>query len=247
MTLDTKAWLERLRSAPLEVLGRIATASNATLLCRVADDPQGPEALAIYKPARGERPLWDFPGGTLHLREVAAYVLDRALGFDLVPETVLRHEAPYGEGSVQRFVEHDPEQHYLTLIEASSAAIDEQLEAMVVFDIIVNNADRKAGHVLLEDGGGIRVVDHGVCFHVDHKLRTVAWDLAGDPIDAELRSAAGRLAERVGDHADPLRAELTRLLRADELEAVRVRADRLAATSRYPHPRGPRPWPWPPI
>lgn len=247
MTVD-QGRMERLRSAPIEVLGRFAAASNATLLCRLGplgDDDT--DALAVYKPQRGERPLWDFPHGSLHLREVAAFLVDRALGFDMVPETVLRTDAPLGEGSVQRFVEHDPERHYFVLIEEQDRAICAQLEAMVVFDLIVNNADRKAGHVLVEDDADIRLVDHGVCFHAEYKLRTVAWDLVGEPIRDHLRSAAEGLVRRLEHEEDPLRVELDGLLASAEVAALRARAGRAAETERFPPPSGPRPWPWPPI
>jgi uncharacterized repeat protein (TIGR03843 family) len=241
--------IERLRRAPLEVLGRFAGASNATLLCRLGplDVDDDADALAVYKPRRGERPLWDFPRGSLHVREIAAFLVDRALGFGMVPETVLRTDAPLGEGSVQRFVEHDPERHYFALTTEQDVAIREQLEAMIVFDLIVNNADRKAGHVLVEADTDVRLVDHGVCFHTEEKLRTVAWDLAGEPIRASLRATAADLARRLERDGDPLCVDLAQLLDPAEVVALGSRAARTADLERFPPPSGPRPWPWPPI
>jgi uncharacterized repeat protein (TIGR03843 family) len=244
MTAGDPDVLELLLRAPLEVLGRFAAASNATLLCRVGADD---ELLAVYKPARGERPLWDFAAGTLHRREVAAAVVDGALGLGMVPETVLRPDAPYGPGSVQRFVEHDPERHYFTLLEEDDPAIVAQLEAMIVFDLVVNNADRKAGHVLVDEEERVRLVDHGVCFHVEAKLRTVAWDLAGEPVPEDLRRRAGRAADAVRREDGDVRSRLRDLLTGAEVEATAARAGRVAALERFPPPEGPRPWPWPPI
>jgi uncharacterized repeat protein (TIGR03843 family) len=239
---------EILRHAELRILGRFTTASNATLLCSLPDvRVRGRELLAVYKPQSGERPLWDFPPGTLHLREVAAHVLDRALGWRMVPTTVLRQDAPHGPGSVQRFVEHDPARHYFTLLEEGDAAVLDQLRQMIVLDLVANNTDRKGGHVLIDDDEHIWLVDHGVCFHVEPKLRTVAWDLAGEPVPQELRAAVRALAGRLDDRHDPLVAELNALLTAEEVAATAARARLVAARRHFPAPTGPRPWPWPPI
>lgn len=244
MTDEDTAVRDALMSAPLEVLGRFAVASNATMLCRIG---AGDDLLAVYKPERGERPLWDFDRGTLHRREVAACVVDRALGLGMVPETVLRRDAPFGPGSVQRFVEHDPERHYFTLIEEDDPAIVSQLERMVVFDLVVNNADRKAGHVLVDAADRIRLVDHGVCFHAEAKLRTVAWDLAGEQVPGELRRRAGELAVELRRADSDVGRRLRELLSEPEVVATMERADAVAGTERFPPPSGPRPWPWPPI
>jgi uncharacterized repeat protein (TIGR03843 family) len=263
--------LHRLATAPLEILGRFSDASNATLLVRLLDrDPRPseelsaelgrtpsvedlpPEDLAVYKPRRGEAPLWDFPGGTLHRREVAAYVVARAVGWDLVPPTVLREDAPFGRGSLQRFVPHDPEQHYFWLLEQVDEAIHDQLVAMVLFDLVIDNADRKGGHVLLEQPSGptppdgnaprLRLVDHGVAFHVEHKLRTVAWDLAGTTVPEERRADLLRLASTLdGELGDRLLA----LLSAPEIAVLRTRIESTASLAVLPGPVGPRPYPWP--
>lgn len=254
---------DRLRSAPVEVVGRFADASNATLLVRLTDrDPRSldelehalgrppelgdldPDDLAVYKPQRGERPLWDFPTGTLHRREVAAHEVSRGLGWDQVPTTVLRTEAPFGAGSLQRYVAHDLEQHYFTLLETGDPEVIAQLEAMVVFDALIENADRKAGHVLFVPGapGRIWLVDHGVSFHTEPKLRTVAWELAGEPVRPELLADVDRLRERL---AGDLGARLGTLLTDDEVAALAERCADLLARGTYPGPSVPHPYPWP--
>lgn len=255
----------RLAGAELELVGRFADASNATLLVRMLDRDQRPLSaiaeelghdpdlddlppgdLAVYKPARGEAPLWDFPARTLHLREVAAYELSAALGWDLVPVTVLREDGPLGEGSLQRFVRHDLDEHYFHLLELDEPGIEAQLLAMVVFDLIANNADRKGGHVLLErdaaPGPRVRLIDHGVAFHADPKLRTVGWHFAGEPLPAHLRHDVACLLEEL---AGPAGAVFSRLLSPEELDALCQRAARTVERDELPHPAGPRSTPWP--
>lgn len=232
-----------LANGPLEMLGRLSNASNLTLLCRVAGD--GP--LVVYKPERGETPLWDFPPRTLHRREVAAYVLDRGIGGGMVPPTVLRADGPLGGGSVQLFVEHDPAEHYFALLEEAEPDILAQLTRMVVFDLVTNNADRKGSHVLLDPTGRIRLIDHGVCFNTHPKLRTVAWDFVGDPIDQEARAVAAAVAERLALPSDPLTVRLCELLAPDEVAATLARARRVLGMERFPPPASRRAWPWPPL
>jgi len=260
----------RLATAPIEVVGRFADASNATLLARMLDrDPRplaeirdasgreptlddlDPADLVVYKPRDGEQPLWDFPEGTLHRREVAAAVIDRAMGCDLVPTTVLRDDAPFGPGSLQRFVRHDPEQHYFTLRGAALDGTDPGLRArfalLAAFDLVVDNADRKGGHVLLERGEGpvasrVRAVDHGVAFNVVPNHRTVVWDLAGDPLDAEVTAALQRLLVGLGTG---LGEHLATLLSTDEVAMTEQRARALLTAGVLPEPTGPRPYPWP--
>lgn len=223
----------------LEVLGLLPNASNGTFLARAALGDE--EELAVYKPRRGEAPLWDFPDGTLCAREVAAYVVARALGWPDVPATLLR-DGPHGVGSVQRFVRFDPEEHYFTL----AGRFPDVFGRIAVFDLVVNNADRKAGHCLLGEDGRIHVVDHGVCFSSEPKLRTVIWDLAGDPIPDPLRDDLRRLGSEVRTGA--LRDELAKLLDQEELDALAERADATASLERLPDPDPDRrPFPWPPI
>lgn len=225
-------------SGELELLGLLPNSSNYTFLARAtAGDEQ---VLAVYKPLRGEIPLWDFPEGTLCRREVAAYVVARELGWPNVPPTVLR-EGPEGLGSAQLFVEFNTSQHYFTL-EGTHAA---EFRRVALFDMVVNNADRKGGHCLLAPDGTIWVVDHGVCFNEDPKLRTVIWEHAGESIPSELLDDVRALRERLqpGD----LRAELDELLSAGELTALDERIDSVLTTGMFPEPGPGRPYPWPPV
>ncbi len=259
----------RLRTAAFEPIGRFADASNATLLVRLTDrdgrslddlaaalgreptiDDLDARDLAVHKPRRGESPLWDFPDGTLHLREVAAYEVSAALGWDLVPVTVLREDGPFGPGSLQRFVPHDPAHHFFHLAEHGTARVHDQLRAMVVLDLVIDNADRKGGHVLLEDPAGdgvdgrVWLVDHGVSFNVDRKLRTVGWHLAGEPVPSALREDVARVADEVAA-GGPLADRLAALLAADEVAVLLDRCHRVAALERFPEPVGRNPFPWP--
>lgn len=208
--------------------------SNATFLARVCDEAG--EMRAVYKPHRGERPLWDFPDG-LYQREIAAYLVSEALGWQLVPETVLRHDAPLGVGSLQRFVEADFERHYFTLLE------DERhhpaLLRMAVFDLIANNADRKGGHCLVDADDHVWGIDNGLCFNLGPRLRTVIWDFGGHPVPDDLRADAARLA-------DDLPVGLDDLLSGPELEALRHRALAVSRLDVLPDPDPEsRPYPWP--
>lgn len=227
-----------LGTGELEVLGLLPNASNHTFLARVKNADE--DVLAVYKPRRGEAPLWDFPEGTLCAREVAAYVVSRALGWPNVPATVLR-DGPYGVGSVQRFVPHDPEEHYFTLAER----FPEEFRRVAAFDMVVNNADRKSGHCLLGEDGRIFLVDHGVCFSDEPKLRTVIWDFIGDPVEEGTRADVRRLAGEI--RSGQVRDELANLLAPVELAALAERADTVAAADRFPEPGPDRPFPWPPI
>jgi hypothetical protein len=210
-------------------------ASNATLLVNVSCD--GVEMRAVYKPRRGERPLWDFPTGTLCQREVATYRLSAALGWDLVPETVLR-DGPLGVGMVQRFVDHDPDEHYFTLLEENA----ERFHRFAVFDVLVNNADRKGGHCLHElPDGPILGIDHGLTFHPAWKLRTVIWDFAGQA----LGDTVGQV-ERVAALDAPVVAALDDLLSPLELDGLALRAQELLDAGELPAPDpGYHSLPWP--
>ena len=228
-----------LAAGELEVLGSLPNASNHTFLARAREGEE--EILAVYKPRRGETPLWDFPEGTLCAREVATYVVARTLGWPNVPATVLR-DGPFGIGSVQRFVEADPEEHYFTLGERFPA----EFRRVAAFDMVVNNADRKAGHCLLGKDGEIYVVDHGVCFSEEPKLRTVIWDFIGEPLEDRVRADLRRLAGDV--QQGRVREELANLLTEPELAALQSRAREVAASERFPQPEEDRrPFPWPPI
>jgi len=215
----------------LRIEGRLPWSSHLTFLVTLDGGP----VAAVYKPARGERPLWDFPGG-LPRREVAAFALSEALGWGLVPPTVARDDGPFGEGSLQLFVEVDYEQHYFTLLEddANGAA----LVALGCFDVVANNADRKGGHVLAGPDDHLWGIDHGVCFHDEPKLRTVIWDFAGEPVPEAF------LAERCG-LARSLPAALARHLTGPECSALLDRIADLADDGRFPEPSNERPYPWP--
>jgi uncharacterized repeat protein (TIGR03843 family) len=225
-----------LAEGELELLGRIPWASNATVLAKVSH--QDLEGLAVYKPARGERPLWDFPSGTLYRREVAAYLVSEQLGWRLVPPTLAR-DGPLGVGSVQLYVDADAEVTAFELL----AAGDPTLPLVAAFDVVTNNADRKAGHCLAGQGGRVWAIDHGLCFHVQAKLRTVLWDLAGHQLQAPVLADLEALAAEAA--GGPLRAGLAELLDPGEVDALARRAGALARAGRLPAPRGGRAYPWP--
>ena len=221
-----------LHEGDVDVKGRMPWSSNGTFLVSLC---RGDDAMdAIYKPLRGERGLWDFPDG-LYRREVAAYVLSEALGWRIVPETVARHDAPYGEGSLQRFVPSDFSQHYFTLFE--DEAHHATLQTIGAFDLLANNADRKSGHCLMGDDGRIWAIDHGVTFNVDPKLRTVIWEFAGEPIPANLLADIAALARDLPDFSG--------LLMPSELAALSRRAEAVLRMGEFPEPRGERAYPWP--
>jgi hypothetical protein len=225
-----------LTQGEMEVHGRIAGSSNATLLvtCRLGPD----ELLAVYKPHKGERPLWDFPGG-LYRREVAAYVLSETLGWGLVPETVERAEGPFGPGSVQRFVHEDGSSHYFTL--RDDPKWHPALMQMGAFDVVANNADRKSGHVQLAEER-LWAIDNGLCFNVHDKLRTVIWDFGGIALGPDVQEDLGRLAS----DGPPL--ALCALLEPDEVAATWDRLSWLLSLQALPEMVDDGEWPpypWP--
>jgi uncharacterized repeat protein (TIGR03843 family) len=253
---------ETLATAEITVLGRIMPASNHTYLVRLGPEEDAPQA--VYKPVSGERPLWDFEDGTLAARECAAFVVSEALGWSVVPPTLLR-DGPAGPGMVQLWCEPDPEQAGVDLVDQGPVpagmlhvldAFDTRdrpimlihedcapLRRMALFDIIINNTDRKGGHVLAMPDGHRYGVDHGVCFHVDDKLRTVLWGFQGRRIDAEERAGLALLAECLDG---PTGRALDALLLPVEVDATRRRTERLLHAGRFPDP-GPG-WPslpWP--
>lgn len=228
--------LSLLAEAPLELVGRMPWSSNGTFLVEVGAGDASEPLRAIYKPVAAERPLRDFPRG-LHRREVAAFELDVLLGFGLVPETVLRADGPLGEGSLQRFVDADFSLHYFDLVEEPRHR--DALRRMALFDLVANNADRKAGHCLLAVDGRIFGIDHGLCFHRLPKLRTVIWELGGEPIPDEERAAVLRAAEGAA-------GALGSLLDPSELDALERRAAAVSELERLPDVEEEwRPYPWP--
>jgi len=228
-----------LRDGDVEVKGRMPWSTNGTFLVELClkrqQSIEGEHGHAVYKPVRGERGLWDFPPG-LHFRETAAYALSEALGWRLVPETLIR-EGPLGEGSFQRFVAADFEQHYFTLYE--SVVHHPALKAICAFDLLANNADRKSGHCLLGEDGHIWAIDHGLCFHASPKLRTVIWEFGGEAVPDELMTSVARFAV-----APPV-ASFAGLLDDEELEALIARAAALVRHPVFPQNRSGYAYPWP--
>ena len=215
------------------IRGRMPGSSNAIFFVDVACN--GVTVQAVYKPERGERPLWDFPAG-LFRREVAAYALSEALQWDLVPPTVER-DGPYGEGSYQLFVEADFAQHYFTLRVDPTHV--ERLQRICLFDLVANNADRKAGHCLLGPDGRVYAIDNALTFHAEPKLRTVIWDFGGEPIPARLRADVRRLVEA------GVPPSLATLIDAAEQDALMARARAVAQARRFPRDEDGRRYPWP--
>jgi uncharacterized repeat protein (TIGR03843 family) len=229
--------LEVLACGEIEIEGRMPWSSNATFLVDITATIGDVDyaAKAIYKPLRGERPLWDFEPG-LHRRELAAYRLSEALGIDLVPPTVIR-EGPLGEGSLQWFVDADHQQHYFTIHEARDD-LHPRLREVAVFDLIANNTDRKSGHVLIDGDDHIWGIDHGLCFAADFKLRTVVWEFGGEPVDESIVSAVERIARAV-----PL--DIATLLSDDEVAAIAERAQWIVDHPVLPVDSSGRRYPWP--
>ncbi|WP_067856706.1 SCO1664 family protein [Nocardia shimofusensis] len=268
---------DRLRTGELSVIGRVTTASNVTLVCEIAPPDLGEESAplrVVYKPVRGERPLWDFPDGTLAGREVASYLISEAIGWGVIPETILR-EGPYGPGMVQRWVEsadhhtdvhpgHTPRLDLVDLCPPAAVpdgfrevlralddtgeevslihADDPRLHRVAVLDLILNNADRKGGHALEGVDGQVYGVDHGICLHREHKLRTVLWGWAGAPIDTALVEDITAFAQALsGPLADALAEHIT----DTEIDALSERTRELLDDPVMPRPRTGRPIPWP--
>jgi hypothetical protein len=228
----------------LEVLGRLVAASNATLLCRVTAPTGAPgspplEGAAIYKPVRGERPLWDFPDGTLAGREYGAFLVSEASGWGIVPPTVLR-DGPFGPGMVQLWMDVDESVDRVALVNDA----DERLRRIAVFDAVVNNADRKVGHLLPMPDGPVHGVDHGVCFHREPKLRTVLWAWRGKRMRKDEVETVERLEDALGGD---LGAALREHIAPAEVKETRRRARRLIESRRFPQPSPDWPAvPWPP-
>ncbi|MEU2543704.1 SCO1664 family protein [Streptomyces iakyrus] len=257
---------ELLARGELTVRGRIREASNAALYCTVSYD--GQDAACIYKPVAGERPLWDFPDGTLAQREVAAYEVSEATGWGLVPPTVLR-DGPYGEGMCQLWVEVTPEAELLALVDGEEPgpgwkavgfaevgegrtallvhADDERLRRLAVLDAVINNADRKGGHLLPTGEGRLYGIDHGVTFNAENKLRTLLWGWAGEPLTQEAADVLEGLRKGLAA-GGPLAARLEPLITGDEIDATRARVGALLASGTHPEPSGEWPAiPWPPV
>jgi len=219
----------------LEIKGQFTLGSNYTFLVEVTYQDQ--KIPAVYKPTRGEQPLWDFEENTLALREVAAYIVSESLGFHFVPFTTLREDGPYGSGSLQQFIEHDPNYHYFNFTPEEKML----LKPVAIFDLLINNADRKGGHVFFSaDTHHLFAIDHGICFHEDDKLRTVIWDFGGQQIPDNLLSRLSLNSNLLTD--------LEPYLSPSELTALQSRAERIVKRGVFPRqPNDRRAIPWPPL
>ena len=224
---------DALTHGDIDIVGRMPDSSNATFLVTIAHGDINMQA--IYKPLRGERPLWDFEPG-LHRREVAAFLLSEALGLGLVPITILR-DGPFGEGSVQFFVESDTREHYFSMFE-ERPELHDRLREFAIFDFVANNTDRKSGHCLLGLDGTVWGIDHGVCFSADFKLRTVIWEFGGEPIPQYLLTAIAPMATTVPLH-------IAALLSDDEVHALQERVQWLLDHPEFPVDNSGRRYPWP--
>jgi hypothetical protein len=238
-SLQGDAQQRLLREGRIKARGLMPDCSNYTYLAHVRG-PEGAETLGIYKPAQGETPLDDFPDGTLGKREVAAYLVSAALEWHIVPPTVYRSDGPMGPGSLQQFIVADMSEHYFTLMPARA----NDFRTMAAFDVIVNNADRKSGHCLLDGDGHIWGVDNGLTFHSLPKLRTVIWEFAGQEVPSNLRGDARRLAEELVA-GEGLVKRLQPLISGAEIRTLAQRARRLADEGCYPEPSSRWAYPWP--
>lgn len=238
--IDKDFILSALKDGEMKLEGRFIYGSNYTFMAGVAY--QGQTLSAVYKPLQGEQPLRDFPAQTLAHREVAAYLVSEALGWDLVPPTVLRNsDAPMGSGSLQIFIEHDPEYHYFTFDQAQKR----HMPKVMLFDLLINNADRKGGHLLIDPSGDLKLIDHGLCFHVEDKLRTVVWDHAGESIPKVLLADVDK-ALMLLSLGKSLYQGLKPHLSEVEITALRARGQALVESGMFPRPpEDRRAYPWP--
>lgn len=220
--------------------GMLRYSSNYTFLISVEHDDL--TLAAIYKPRKGERPLWDFPDGTLYKRERAAYLTSDALGWGIVPPTVIR-SGQHGVGSLQFFIDHNPKMNYF----AFDDSYTEQLARISLFDVLVNNADRKGGHCLLDTNDQIWGIDHGITFNEEHKLRTVIWDFAGQVVPEPLLQDVTALKAKLQDPDSAYHKYMTDLINPQEMAAFIRRIDKILDTKRYPEPGAGPNYPWPAV
>lgn len=239
--VDKAQVIEALQQGTVDLQGQFLSGSNYTFLGDLTHKENSFQV--VYKPVRGEQPLWDFPHGSLARREVAAYLISEALGWDLVPPTIFRKDVPLGPGSLQQYVDHDPNDHYFNFEDKDR----QRLRPVVIFDIIINNADRKGGHILRDTSDHLWLIDHGLCFHSEEKLRTVVWDFSGEEIPQELRVCLGELIDQIQE-GSKLHTELLQFLRPGEIAALIGRTRRLCEQNRFPAPPASRrSYPWPPV
>ena len=239
--LDKADYLKILLEGELTITGQFMHSSNYTFLTQVKNGEQ--DLSAVYKPQKGETPLWDFPAGTLCQREAAAFLVSEALGWELVPPTVFRKKAPLGKGAVQLYIEHDAKLHYFSF----PAEVRQRLKPAALFDLIINNADRKGSHILLDEQGHLWLIDHGTCFHRDFKHRSVIWDFAGQSIPEELKNDLQHLLTKI-DENRPFISNLAAFISREEIHALKNRIKILIELNTFPHPeQNRRTIPWPPI
>jgi len=235
--------LKALQQGAISIQGEFMWGSNYTFFTQV--DWEGEIIHCVYKPSRGERPLWDFPAATLARREVAAYLVSHALGWNLTPPTIYREDGPIGPGSVQLYIDHDPQYHYFNF----SIEDRQRLRPTALLDIIINNADRKGSHILKAKDGSLWLIDHGVCFHEEDKLRTVIWDFVGEPIPEDRCADMLELLQNLrGGPNGPseLAQELGKYLHRNEIAAISKRVEALLVQGVFPEPDPTRrPFPWP--
>jgi uncharacterized repeat protein (TIGR03843 family) len=243
--MDVDQELEILRYSEIEIKGEFLWGSNYTFLANLCYG--GVNLPAVYKPSKGERPLWDFPSESLAHREVAAFILSQALKWNFVPATAYRDNAPLGPGSLQLFIEHDPEYHYFNF------TIDDRqrLRPVVAFDLLINNADRKGSHLIIDRDKRLWLIDHGLCFHKEDKLRTVLWDFVGEPVPKSIRESISKLHDTLEEQKrdnSGLYKELIAHIDVMEIKALLLRADSLVTSGVFPSPDPlRRPFPWPQI
>jgi Phosphatidylinositol 3- and 4-kinase len=230
-----------LEKGRIELKGQFVLGSNYTFLVTVKYE--GRQIPAVYKPQQGEQTLWDFPPASLAGREVCAYLVSQALGFGMVPYTILR-DGPYGPGSLQEHIDYDPDYHYFNFTRTDL----DRLRPVVLFDLLVNNADRKGSHILVQKGTGkLYLIDHGLCFHAEDKLRTVVWDFAGESIPQDLLSTLSTFQAELSGLAS-LTAALGCYLTPEELVALQSRAEEILASRQFPYPpEERRAFPFPPL
>jgi uncharacterized repeat protein (TIGR03843 family) len=238
--VSVKTVLRLLQDGALALEGLLPYGSNYTFLVRVCLDDR--VIYGVYKPIRGERPLWDFPENTLAYREVAAYLVSETLGWRFVPPTVFRTDGPHGPGSLQYFIRAQPDFHYFNLADEDRPL----LRRVAVFDLLINNADRKGGHLLKDKSDKLWLIDHGIGFHAQNKLRTVIWDFAGEPIPEDLLTETQEFRDRLECDED-LKTALNGLLDSLEVAALRRRVDKVLASRRFPAANSGRAYPWPPV
>ncbi len=230
-----------LQTGSLKIIGQVLHGSNYTFLTEVGSKDTS-VIQAIYKPDQGERPLWDFPRFTLAKREVAAFIVSRLLNWEFVPPTIYRKDGPYGSGSLQLFIPHDPNLNFFTFSSIPTA----NYHKIVLFDFIINNADRKGGHLIQDENGKIWLIDHGLSFNSEYKLRTVIWDFAGEKIPDTLIKDLVRFNQKLKSKSNKLLIKLKMLLNDEELDSLGNRTALLIQSAHFPDPdQDRRSYPWP--